>query len=202
MDIAEIIRKQASEDGTIPAEAVETIVTALKTAIGNEFVEKERYKKKLTEIDALKEQQQNAEDSATSAEKWKVKYDNLKESFDTYKAEVKSQATTKAKTDVFRNLLKESGVDPKRVDTIVKVSGDEIASIELDDNGNGTNLEGLTKSIADNWADFIVVEGKQGTKTPTPPENPATTFTKEDIAKMSVEEINKNWEAIKPTLAK
>ena len=51
----EIVQKHVGEDGGIPPKAIATLVSAIKTAVGNEFVDKERYKAKLTEIEELKE---------------------------------------------------------------------------------------------------------------------------------------------------
>ena len=87
-DFESIVRNHVGEDGNIPSEAIAKLVKAISTAVGNEFVEKSRYKAKLEEIDALTEEKQTAQDSATTAEKWKTKYQALKDDFDTYKTEI------------------------------------------------------------------------------------------------------------------
>lgn len=197
----EIIKKNVGEDGSIPASAIDATITAIKTAVGNEYVDKERYKAKLTEIDQLKTKQQNAEDSATTAEKYKTDYDALKKEFEAYKTNVKAENEKKAKTEAFKTVLRESGIDAKRIDTIVKVSADAIESVELDDAGKAKNAKDLAKTIESEWADFKVIEGKQGAITPTPPANPTKTFTRDDIRKMTPKEINDNWETIKGSLA-
>ena len=77
-DFESIIKKHAAEDGSIPAESIAKLEKAIATAVGNEFVEKSRYKAKLEEIDTLKGEKQTAEDSATTAGKWKEKYEDRK----------------------------------------------------------------------------------------------------------------------------
>lgn len=71
-DFAEIIKKHAGEDGNIPAAAIQTIVTAISNAVGNEYVAKERYKEKLNEIDELTGKLQTAEDGVDLNDKGEI----------------------------------------------------------------------------------------------------------------------------------
>ena len=168
-DFEGIIRQHAGEDGSIPSGAIGAIVTAIKTAVGNEFVDKERYKAKLTEIDTLKEQQQTAEDNATTAEKWKTKYEAMKSDFEQYKADQSAKETLEAKQTAYRALLKECGVSEKRLETVLKVS--DMDKLKLDKDGKFEGYDDLKKNVAEEWADFIETKGEQGAETPTPPAN-------------------------------
>lgn len=141
-DFAEIIKKHAGEDGNIPAAAIQTIVTAISNAVGNEYVAKERYKEKLNEIDELTGKLQTAEDSVTTAEKWKTKYEAMKEDFTNFKAEQAKKDTRAAKETAYRALLKAAGVSEKRME-----------------------------SIKEEWADFIETTEVQGAATPNPSVN-------------------------------
>lgn len=198
-DFESIIKNHVNDEGNIPSSAINAIVTAIKTAVGNEFVDKERYKAKLTEIDTLKEQQQTAEDNATTANKWKTKYEALKEDFDTYKTEQAQKETHSAKTNVYRELLKEAGVSEKRIEAILKVS--DIDGIELGEDGKAKDADKLTKSIKTEWADFIPTVTETGADTATPPTSTqGKIYTREDIKNMTPAEINKNFDAIKASL--
>ena len=54
--------------------------------------------------------------------------------------------------------------------------------LELDDEGKVKNSAGLIKSIKEEWSDFIVSEGKDGAKTPTPPAGNGKSYkSKEEI---------------------
>ena len=64
MDILEILKSNADSSGNISAEKIDAVAKAINNAVGKEFVEKKRYNDKLTEIDALKGEKQNAEDKA------------------------------------------------------------------------------------------------------------------------------------------
>ena len=168
-DFEAIIKKHLNDEGVIPSSAIENIVTAIKNTVGNEYVSKERYKTKLNEIDTLKEQQQTAEDNATTAEKWKTKYDALMDEYTNYKNDIAEKDKKASKTEAYKKLLKETGVSEKRISSVVKVA--DIDSIELDEEGKIKDAEKLGESIKEEWADFIEVKKEKGAETDNPPAN-------------------------------
>lgn len=173
-DFEGIIRKHVGEDGNISSSAINAIVTAIRTAVGNEYVDKERYKSKLTEIDTLKEQVQDAKDSATTVEKWKAKYDAIKADFDDFKTAQAAKESRSLKREQFKTLLQEQGVMDKYINTVLRASEADIDGIELDKEGKIKDTEKLVDNIKTDWADFISTESKKGADTSTPPEsNPA-----------------------------
>ena len=181
-DFESIVRNHVGEDGNIPSEAIAKLVKAISTAVGNEFVEKSRYKAKLEEIDALTEEKQTAQDSATTAEKWKTKYQALKDDFDTYKTEQIKKETHAAKEKAYRDLLKQAGVSEKRLESVLRVS--DVDGVELDDKGGVKDADKLAESIKNEWADFIVTTETRGANTANPPaNNPIGSMTKADIYK-------------------
>lgn len=168
-DFEAIIREHVGEDGTIPTSAINAIVTAIKTAVGNEFVDKERYKSKLSEIDKLKEEKQNAEDNATTAEKWKDKYDGLKSEFDSYKASVTAKETKAAKETAYKAILNAVNIPDKWLDRVMK--GVDLDAIELTDKGEIKGADKLKESIKTEWADVIGTTEQQGAEVKNPPNN-------------------------------
>lgn len=181
-DIDSIIKKYTSEDGSIPSNAVAKLAQAVSSSVGREFVEKERYSKKLEEIEALKTEKQTAEDSATTAEKWKTKYQALKDDFEAYKGEQTKKETRSAKEKAYRELLKQAGVSEKRLDAVLRVS--DVDSVELDDKGAVKDADKLTESIKGEWSDFIETTTTKGADTARPPASPgAAAMTKADIYK-------------------
>lgn len=165
-DFEAIIKTHVGEGGGIPASAIGTLVSAIKQAVGNEFVDKTRYKAKLDEIDELKTKQQTAEDGATTAEKWKTKYEGIKQEFDAYKTEQTNKETKHAKETAYRELLKTAGVSEKRLEAVLKVSN--IDGITLAD-GKVKDADKLVGEIKKEWADFITTTETQGAKPATPP---------------------------------
>lgn len=183
MDTLEILKANVDEDGNISAGKFDAVVKAINNAVGKEFVDKKRYNEKLTEIDTLKGEKQNAEDKATSAEKWKTKYDALKDDYDTFKKDIAAKETKATRENAYRELLKEAGISEKRINTVLRVS--EIDKLEMGDDGKFKDSDKILDSIKDEWADFIVTEKTVGAKTPTPPKNNGgTAMTKEEIMKI------------------
>lgn len=168
-DFEAIIRPFIGSDGNIPSTAIPQLTKAIATTVGNEFVDKTRYKAKLDEIETLKAEKQTAEDNAETAGKWQTKYNALKEDFDTYKTEQGKKETHAAKVNAYRDLLKAAGVSDKRLDAVIKVS--DIDGIELDEKGKIKNADALSKNIKTEWADFIVATQTSGANTQNPPAN-------------------------------
>lgn len=105
---------------------------------------------------------------------WKVKYDamveerdNLKAEFDKYKTDISAKETKAAKEKAYRNLLKETGVSEKRIDSVIKVT--DLDKYELGEDGKIKDSDKAITSIKEEWADFITTEGTKGAETATPP---------------------------------
>lgn len=160
-DFESIIKSHCGEDGSVPADAIAKLAKAISTTVGNEFVDKTRYKAKLDEIDELTSKLQTAEDSVTTAEKWKVKYETVKKDFTDFKAEQTKKDTRSAKETAYRALLKEAGVSEKRIETVLRVS--DVDGVELDENGAIKDSEKFSASIKEEWSDFIpATDGTNG----------------------------------------
>ena len=182
-DFDNIVRSHAGADGNIPAEAITKLVKAISTAVGNEFVEKSRYKAKLEEIDTLTAEKQTAEDSATTAGKWKDKYDALKTQFDDYKQEQANKETHAAKEQAMRGILTEIGIAEKRRESVLKLC--DVDSIELNEKGEVKGRDKLAGKLKEEWADFITTTETHGANTANPPTNTGGgKMTKEDIFKI------------------
>lgn len=165
----QIIKKHVGEDGNIPGSAIDDIVTAVKNAVGGEYVDKKRYENKLTEIDALKEKLQTAEDSVTVAEKYKQKYETEKQKFADFRNEQDKKATRESKKTAYTDLLKEIGIADKWINRATK--GVAFDDLELDEEGKIKDAEKLTETIKSEWGDCIATEGTKGADTATPPNN-------------------------------
>lgn len=168
-DFEQIIKNHVNDDGIIPDSAIGTVISAIKKAVGNEYVEKPRYKEKLEEIDTLKEQLQTAEDSVTTAEKWKKKYENEAKAFSDFKAEQEAKETEATKKDAYSNLLKEVGIADKWIGRAMK--GVSFSDLEIDKNGKIANADTLKDSIKKEWGDCIATEETKGAETAKPPVN-------------------------------
>lgn len=189
-DFESIIKNHATQDGSIPASAIGTVVTAIKTAVGNEYVDKERYKAKLTEIDALKEKQQTAEDNATTAGKWKDKFDSLKKQFDDYKAEVAGKETLAAKKDALAKIAKDAGLSDAGIAKALKYA--DFGKLELDEKGEMKDRAAVIKGLKDEWPEYITTTVTRGAPTTTPPTS--TGGVKKYASKQEIMEIKNTAE--------
>lgn len=169
MNIEDIVKQYTNDDGNIDVSKISDVVKAINNAVGKEFVDKKRYNEKLTEIDTLKGEKQNAEDKVASAEKWKTKYDAIKQDFDDYKKDVSAKETKATRENAYKALLKEAGVSEKRIDKVLKVS--DIDNLEMGEDGKFKDSDKLIEGIKNEWSDFIVSSGTQGATVTTPPTN-------------------------------
>ena len=116
---------------------------------------------------------------AKSGDDWKSKYDTLKKTFDDYKTEVATQAQTEKVKAAYASLLKDSNVDSKRIDAILKIT--DLSAMQLDADGKLVDADKLTESIKSEWGAFIQSTGTKGANVETPPKTQPTTISKADI---------------------
>lgn len=192
MDILSILKSNVDESGNISSEKFSEVANAINNAVGKEFVDKKRYNEKLTEIDTLKGEKQNAEDKATGAEKWKTKYDALKDDFEAYKKDVSAKESKATRESAYKKLLKEAGVSEKRIDAVLKVS--DVDSLEMEDDGSFKDSDKILESIKEEWSDFITTTETRGAKTATPPKSTNVKMTREEI--MKIEDDGERQKAI------
>lgn len=130
---------------------------------------------------------------ATKKDSYKVKYEGVKEEFETYKAEQAKRETRTAKETAYRALLKEAGVSDKRIESVLKVS--DVDGVELDESGHIKDADSRREAIKQEWSDFIVTTEVHGAVTPQPPMNTdGHTMTKEEI--MNIKDIGERHKAI------
>lgn len=147
-------------------------------------------------VDALTKERDEYKDKLSKAgDAAKVQAD-----FDAFRQQVEKEKTHTRKLQAYDALLRDAGVarDSFR-QTLCKTA--DMEKIELDDRGAVKDAEALKERIRADYADFIGTVHNDPTPQITPPSGGGKTFTREQIAGMSTEEINKNWEAVSKTLA-
>lgn len=163
----------------IDADKIDEIITAHTETVNALKEERDSYK---ADAEKLPDVQKNLDkanakvadlESEEGKDKWKVKYDALKEEYADYKAGVDKEKTTQRKTDAYRKLLQETGVSEKRIDAVLKVT--DLSTIEFDEDGKLKDKDKLVDGIKEEWADFITTKSEQGAKTEMPPSGNGTT---------------------------
>lgn len=171
-----MLKAMSIEDDKIEQiiEAHTETVSALKAERDDFKVKAEKFDDVQKELDNIKKQGEN--------DPFKVKYEALKEEFDNYKKEVTAKETAATKTAAYKALLKEAGISDKRIDAVIKVSGETIEKIVIKD-GEIENKTDLIKSVQADWSEFIVTTETRGASTATPPKGMTGTSakTKEEI---------------------
>lgn len=133
--------------------------------------------------------------AAQSTEDWQAKYDELKAEFDGYKTQVDNEKAELEKARLYRSMLREAGVDEKRIDSIMKVT--DLSGVGVAD-GAIADSEAVMKAIADEWGDFIVQTNTQGVKVETPPTNAGAKMTRDEI--MAIKDTSARQKAIAENL--
>ena len=147
------------------------VVNALKEERDGFKADAKKANKLQKEIDDLNESMKSGERSPYKV-KYEAKvdeYNDLKKQFDDYKADVSAKELESKKSNAYKELLKESGVSGKRIDSVLRVT--DLSKIELDNDGKIKDPDGLKKNIKEEWSDFIVTEQKQGANVSNPPAN-------------------------------
>lgn len=151
--------------------------------------ERDKYKEDAEKLPAIQKQLDEYKEADKNKDKdpYKVKYEAIKEEFETYKKDIADKEVKAKKTDAYKQLLKDAGVSEKRIEAVLKVSN--IDGIEFDDEGKVKDSEKLTESIKTEWSDFIQTSSVQGANTATPPANQTT--PEKDLGKLSMEDYIK-----------
>lgn len=139
------------------------------------------------ERDTYKEQAEKAGDSA-----------KVQKEFDDYKAGVEKDKLNARKRTALDAAFKTAGVQRDAFRSTMLKAWD-LDGVELDDKGAIKDVDGLNAAIKKDYSDFIATSNNDPLPKNDPPSG-GKTFSRADIEKMSVEEINKNWDAINKQL--
>lgn len=138
-----------------------------------------------TETDALQNQLDDAKAATAKAEKERDAAANGKtiaeKALTDYKAQQTQRDAHAAKEAKFRELLKSAGVLDKYADRVVRLSGEDIDKLELDDKGNVKDAKKHTDSLKADWGDFVATTTTTGAKVDNPPTNTGSKMTKDQI---------------------
>lgn len=137
------------------------------------------------ETDTLQNQLDEKDAALAKAEKDRDAANGGKEAAEKALTDYKAQQTQKdahaAKEAKFRELLKSAGVLDKYADRVVRLSGEDIDKLELDDKGEVKDAKKHADSLKADWSDFVGTTTTTGAKVDTPPTNTGSKMTKEQI---------------------
>ena len=190
-DIRKIIGEACTDDIENQLIALHLgVVDPLKDALENAKTESAKVadlQKKLDEATADK----------GKFEDMKAKYEKEHSEFEAFKTRTESEKALETVKTLYRALLKETKVDEKRIDSILKVT--DLSQMKVGKDGKLEDAENLTKNIKDEWKEFIVTKGTKGADVDNPPENGGKTMTREEI--MKIKDTTERQKAIAENLS-
>lgn len=145
---------------------IEQIIEEHVESIDGLKAERDRYKAGAEEAEGMRKQLEEAKAAGESAGEYEEKYKAKCKELDDFKAKVDGEAAEREKRGLYRKLLEDAGIDPKRVDTVLKVS--DLSKVSVKD-GAIEGADDLTEGIKADWADFIVSTNTKGANVPNPP---------------------------------
>ena len=115
---------------------------------------------------------------------YKQKYEDEHTALENLKNSIAAEKAMAEKSGLYRQLLQDAGIDPKRFDAILRVA--DLAKVEVKD-GKLVDSDKITESVKTEWADFLLKSGAKGGKPDNPPGSGGE-MTKEAFDKMALSE--------------
>lgn len=147
---------------------IETIIEAHTDTVNGLKAERDKYKEQAAKVPDLQKKLGDAGDAANEAEDWKQKYETEHQALKDFRAQIDGEKATAAKDKAYRGMLSEAGIDPKRIDAIMRVT--DLSKVEVED-GKLKDSDKHAESAKKEWADFILKTKKVGANPENPPKN-------------------------------
>lgn len=179
----------------IEQDKIDEIISAHTETIDAIKSERDALKESAVKVTELQEELDKANTTIKELKKdesYKVKYDAIKEEFETFKTDTINKENREKKQNAFIEVLKSAGVSEKRIDSILKVSKDNIDGIEFNENGSIKNKETIESDIKTEWADFIVTTTEKGANISNPPAQNSNSVKLEDMSMEDYVKARKN----------
>lgn len=118
----------------------------------------DRLKKAEAELEGLKAKPED--------DGFKEKYEKEHADFEAFKADTAKAAADREKKSLYRKLLTDAGVDPKRMDAVMRVA--DLSDIVVED-GAIKDADKVAEKVKGEWSDFIPATNTKPAKVDTPP---------------------------------
>lgn len=145
---------------------VESIIEANAASIEGIKSDRDKYKEQAEKVPDLQKQLEEARAASTNDGEWEKKFNDEHQAFESFKSKVESEKADAAKAQAYRAMLAKTGVDPKRIDAIMRVT--DLSKVEMED-GSLKESGKLEEAAKKEWADFIVKTKTEGSNPANPP---------------------------------
>lgn len=170
----------------IEDEKIEQIIEAHTESTDALKKQRDEYKEDAEKLSAVQKELDNLKSAEPDG--YKEKYEAEKKAFDDYKASVAAEKLSAEKGALYRDMLKEIGVDESRIDAILKVT--DLGSIEIE-GGKIAGIDEVKKGAETEWAAFITEERSRGAGVDNPPAGNGGGAGETDPGTMSMEDYIK-----------
>ena len=154
----------------IDDEKIEAIIAAHTETTDGLKADRDKFKKQAEQVPDLQKKLEEAEAASGSGDEWEQKYQDEHRAFEDFKAQVATEKAEADKAQAYRGMLMAAGIDPKRIDAIMRVT--DLRQVEMED-GKLKDTEKLQESAKQEWSDFVVKSNTQGSNPATPPTKPS-----------------------------
>ena len=150
----------------IEEKQVETIIEAHLETVNGLKADRDKFKEQAEKAQDLQKQLEEAKAAATDSDGWKQKHEELKKEFESFKASVDAEKAEQLKAKAYRHMLEKAGIDPKRIDSIMRVT--DLSKVETEGDGL-KDSEKLAEAAKQEWSDFVVKTKTEHANPENPP---------------------------------
>lgn len=97
---------------------------------------------------------------------YKEKWEKEHADFEAFKEKAAKADSDREKQALYRKLLQDAGVDPKRIDAVMRVA--DLSEVSVED-GAIVDADKVTEAVKSEWSDFIQTTGSKPAGVDTPP---------------------------------
>lgn len=147
---------------------VESIIEANAASIEGIKADRDRYKEQAEKVPDLQKQLEEARAANDGTDEWEQKYNEEHQAFEDFKSQIQTERADAEKAQAYRGMLMAAGIDPKRIDSIMRVT--DLSDVEMED-GKLKDAGNLQESAKQEWADFVLKTHVEGSNPATPPKS-------------------------------
>ena len=151
----------------IEDDKIEEIIGAHLETVNPLKDERDGYKEQAEKADELAKQVEELTAKGSGTEELQRRYEDEHSAFEAYKAEVEAGKAADAKKSAYRKILETAGIDPKRIDSVLRVS--DMSTVNVGEDGAVADADKLVEQVKADWSDFIISTGTAGQSVDTPP---------------------------------
>lgn len=151
----------------IEDKAIESIIEAHSETVTGLKADRDKYKEQAEKVPDLQRQLEEAKAASDDGE-WEQKYNEEHQAFEDFRSQVATERADAEKAQAYRGMLMAAGIDPKRIDAIMRVT--DLSEVEMED-GKLKEAGKLEEAAKEEWADFVVKQFTKGSNPATPPEH-------------------------------